>query len=276
MKSYVTLVCFLTSPKVRSTSFFSTTVSRSIMAKRSASSSSTASKKPRQDTEEFVPWYYCFTKGDEDYNRYMATEWSFEKRGDQALLEKICLEGAQSGLSWQTILRKREAYRRTFFNFDPEKVANMTPQDVQKILDTTGGEPTDTIVRHRGKIEATINNAKCLLQMQKEEGADNALDRFLWSFVDNKPILNRWGSNFNARDPGAIRACPSKSPESEAMSKALKKKGWKFVGPTTCYAMMQSCGMVIDHPINSPEWEAARHRLLQRKGGFQDPNGKSK
>lgn len=224
-----------------------------------------------------VPWYFVFTKGDEEYNHYMATEWSFEKRGDQALFEKICLEGAQSGLSWLTILRKREAYRRTFFNFDPHKVAQMSPTDVQDIIDSKGDAPRDTVVRHRGKIEATIHNARCLLAMQQESGdSEMTLDRFLWSFVDDKPILNRWGSKFNPYDYASLNQCPSQTPESQAMSKELKKRGWKFVGPTTCYALMQSTGMVIDHPITSPEWEIARQRLLSRPGGFQDRSGGTK
>lgn len=235
--------------------------------------SKTASAKQESHNDSNVPWYYLFTKGDEEYNQYMATEWSFEKRGDQALFEKICLEGAQSGLSWQTILRKREAYRKTFFQFDPQRVAQMTPNDVQQILESNGATPRDVVVRHRGKIEATIHNAKCLLEMQKEKGDDKmALDHFLWSFVDDKPILNSWGSNFEP-DKYSLNQCPSQSPESQAMSKALKQKGWKFVGPTTCYALMQSSGMVIDHPINSPEWEQARQRLLSRPGGFQDRTG---
>jgi DNA-3-methyladenine glycosylase I len=218
-----------------------------------------------------VPWYHVFTKGDEEYNQYMATEWGFEKRGDVPLFEKICLEGAQSGLSWQTILKKRKAYQRTFYGFDPHKVAAMTSADVQRILDTTTETPTDMIVRHKGKIEATITNAKCLLQMQKEDKRTDALDAFLWSFVNDQPILNtEWGADFDPNTFGSIKNAPSKSPESEAMSKALKAKGWKFVGPTTCYAMMQSCGMVIDHPLNSPEWQSAKQRLLQRKGGFQE------
>lgn len=221
-----------------------------------------------------TPWYYVFTKGDAEYDQYMSMEWGFEKRGDQALYEKICLEGAQSGLSWSTILRKREAYRRTFFNFDPEKVAQMTPDDVQRIIASQTKDPRDCVVRHKGKIEAVIHNAKCLLEMKKEaneKDKDMVLDKFLWSFVNDKPILNRWGANFDPlKCKSAVQESPSTSEESEAMSKALKQKGWKFVGPTTCYALMQSCGMIIDHPVNSPEWEAARQRLLKRPGGYQE------
>ena len=217
------------------------------------------------------PWYTVFSKSDPEYNRYMATEWGFEKRGDKVLFEKICLEGAQSGLSWLTILRKREAYRRTFFNFDIETVASMTAKDIQRILDSDEKDPTNMVVRHRGKIEATINNAKCIQEMYKDDKANKKpgkhkelFDSFLWSFVDDKPILNtKW-----KQGEGLTNAL-SKSPDSEAMSKALKKLGFRFVGPTTCYAMMQSAGMVIDHPVGSPEWDAALDRLKQRPGGYQ-------
>lgn len=232
----------------------------------------TSKKQPKQSSDgaDEVPWYHVFTKGDEEYNLYMATEWSREKRGDQPLFEKICLEGAQSGLSWQTILRKREAYHRTFHNFDPHKVSKMTSTDLEKILASTGSG-REIVVRHRGKLEAVIFNAKCLLEMQKEANDSNmALDKFLWSFVDDKPILNRWGEKFDPYDYGSLKQCPTQTAESQAMSKALKEKGWKFVGPTTCYALMQSSGMVIDHPVSSPEWEEARQRLLARPGGFQE------
>jgi DNA-3-methyladenine glycosylase I len=218
------------------------------------------------------PWYAVFTKSDPEYNQYMATEWGFEKRGDQGLFEKICLEGAQSGLSWLTILRKREAYRKTFHNFDIHKVATMNEKDVQMILDTNEEDPTNMIVRHRGKIEATINNAKCIQAMYEEADSDNqkddaehgVLDSFLWSFVNNKPILNtKW------QQGQGLTGGLANTPQSEAMSKALKKKGFRFVGPTTCYAMMQSTGMVIDHPEGSPEWLAAVERLKNRPGGYQ-------
>jgi DNA-3-methyladenine glycosylase I len=178
------------------------------------------------------------------------------------------LEGAQSGLSWLTILRKRQAYRRVFQDFDIDKVAAMTEADVERILQENDPDPKNMVVRHRGKIEATINNAKCIQSMRdenKNNNADNekdgALDAFLWGFVDDKPILNRWNGIMDA---------PSKSEESEAMGKALKKLGFRFVGPTTCYAMMQSVGMVIDHPVDSPEWKAAYERLQSRPGGFQE------
>jgi DNA-3-methyladenine glycosylase I len=215
----------------------------------------------RNETEASGPWYHAFTKGNADYQEYMATEWGFEKRGDVALFEKLSLEGAQSGLSWLTILRKRENYRRTFHHFDPVKVASMDTSDVERIVNETG---TETVVRHRGKIQSVIHNAKCVLEMRSQAESSSAgnqvLDDFLWSFVNHKPILNRWTS----------RDRPSTSEVSVAMSKALKKRGFKFVGPTTCYSMMQSVGMVIDHTVDTPEWEAAHERLRRREGGYQE------
>ena len=209
-----------------------------------------------------TPWYNVFTKGDERYNAYMANEWGYEKHGDQALFEKLCLEGAQSGLSWRTILNKREAYRKAFHNFDIEKVANMTSNDIDQILNS-GKTGDEMIVKHRGKIESVINNAKKLqdlLPVVKAEGYKDFSD-WLWSFVNHQPVLNSWKS---------LSDMPSKTDESEAMSKALKKNGFKFVGPTTCYSMMQSCGFVIDHPRDTKEWKASLDRLKKRKGGFQD------
>lgn len=230
-----------------------------------------------QDNQR-LPWYTVYTKSDSEYDRYMSTEWGMEKRGDVALFEKLSLEGAQAGLSWLTILRKREAYRKVFYNFDIEKVAQMSPQDVQRILDTQNDDPSNIVVRHRGKIEATINNAKCIQAMYEEEAAanfkkttknNNLFDRFLWSFVNDKPILN---TKWKVGQSLATALC--KTPESEAMSKALKQRGFRFVGPTTCYAMMQSCGLVIDHPVGSPEWKAAVERLKKRPGGYQKDTDK--
>ncbi|KAL3919928.1 MAG: hypothetical protein SGILL_003505, partial [Bacillariaceae sp.] len=215
------------------------------------------------------PWYTVFTKDDEQYNEYMKKEWGFEKRGDEAMFEKLSLEGAQAGLSWLTILRKREAYRKTFHGFDVDKVAAMKPKDVQAILDTAKSVPTrDVVVKHRGKIEAVIHNAKCIQQMRteskdKKKKGHGVFDEFLWSFVDDRPIVTDAWNGENLAD------APSTSPESTAMSKALRDKGFKFVGPTTCYSMMQAYGMVIDHPVGSPEYDEALKRLVKRSGGYQ-------
>jgi DNA-3-methyladenine glycosylase I len=217
-------------------------------------------KNQENETSHAEPWFTAFTKGDDEYDAYMSTEWGFEKRGDVALFEKLSLEGAQSGLSWLTILRKRDAYRNVFHDFDPVRVAAMLETDVERIL-AMNGDPREIVVRHSGKIKAVLHNAKCILKMREESPSGNEVfDKFLWSFVNDKPILNRW----------TLRGAPSKSPESEAMSKALKKCGFKFVGPTTCYALMQSMGMVIDHPVGSPEWQAAYERLKDRPGGYQE------
>jgi len=214
--------------------------------------------------EQALPWYNYFTKSDPIYDKYMREEWGFEVRGDQKLFEKLCLEGAQSGLSWRTILNKREAYKKTFHGFDIEKVASMTQKDVECIINAEG-TGSDVVVKHQGKIQSVINNAIRILEMKEKESdlekRNTIFTEFLWSFVNNKPILNGWNS---------LSEMPGKSLESEQMSKALKKLGFKFVGPTTCYSLMQSMGFVIDHPISSLEWEEARQRLMKRPGGFDD------
>jgi DNA-3-methyladenine glycosylase I len=222
-------------------------------------------------SDETPPWYTFYTKGDVEYETYMANEWGYEKYGDQSLFEMLSLEGAQAGLTWRTILHKREAYRTTFHNFDPIRVASMTSTDVDRILlndetikDTK--QKRTVIVRNRGKVESVIHNAKLLLQMRDEqmrEGVTSTIDvfsHFLWSFVDHKPILySRTLGNY-----------ASTSEESIRMSTALKKYGFKFVGPTTCYSLMQASGMVVDHPHGTPEWNLAYQRLQARTGGYQE------
>ncbi len=178
----------------------------------------------------------------------------------------MSLEGAQSGLSWLTILRKRDAYRRVFHGFDIDKVAAMTTSDIDRILaEEDKANPRNLVVRHRGKIESVINNAQCIqrLVMENPDKAD-VFDEFLWSFVKDQPILNQhW-------DGSSWSNAVTQSKESQSMSKTLKSMGFRFVGPTTMYAMMQSCGMVIDHPVDSPEWHAAVDRLKKRPGGYQN------
>ena len=195
------------------------------------------------------------------YKRYMTDEWSHEKRGDVALFEKLCLEGAQAGLSWATILTKREGYRKSFFHFDLLRCAALSSSDIDKLV----AAKEAVIVRHRGKCESVANNARCVLRIIEENkrsaGAKDAppkhgyFDRYLWNFVNGKPRLNAWQS---AKD------IPSESETAVAMSADLRKRGFTFVGPKICYSLMQSCGMVIDHPKGTPEWEAARERLLSR------------
>lgn len=160
----------------------------------------------------------------EDYIAYHDKEWGFPVSDDNRLFEKICLEGFQSGLSWRTILTKREHFRKAFKQFDFNKVAEFTDKDVERLLLDEG------IVRHRGKIEATINNAKRAKEMVKSEGS---LAVFFWRY-EPETLLH---------SPQTV----STSPESVAISKELKKRGWKFVGPTTVYAFMQAMGLVNDH-----------------------------
>ncbi len=165
------------------------------------------------------------------YLHYHDTEWGFAVTDDRRLFEKLCLEGFQAGLSWLTILNKRVAFRRAFADFDPRIVARFTPADVDRLLQDAG------IVRHRGKIESTINNARRMLELQDEFGS---LAAYAWHY---EPVAN-------ARPKRMTYAALKKlgtSPESIAMSKDLKRRGWSFVGPTTVYAFMQAMGLVNDH-----------------------------
>lgn len=162
---------------------------------------------------------------------YHDKEWGFPVKDDQRLFEKICLEGFQCGLSWRTILSKRENFRKAFYGFDFKRVARFTQRDVTRLLKDEG------IVRHRGKIEATINNAKCAQAMVKAEGS---LASFIWRYEPELPAKSK-----KRPKPQSITT----SEESIALSKDLKKLGWKFVGPTTMYAFMQSMGLVNDHLV---------------------------
>jgi DNA-3-methyladenine glycosylase I len=163
------------------------------------------------------------------YRRYHDTEWGFPVTDDRRLFEKLCLEGFQAGLSWLTILNKREAFRRGFANFDAEKVARFGERDIERLLADAA------IVRHRGKIESTINNAQRVLELRKEFGS---LAAYAWSY---EPAAKGRPKRFT---PAHVVATSS---ESTAMSKDLKKRGWSFVGPTTVYAFMQAMGLVNDH-----------------------------
>jgi DNA-3-methyladenine glycosylase I len=165
------------------------------------------------------------------YQRYHDEEWGFPVTDDRRLFEKLCLEGFQAGLSWLTILNKREAFRRGFANFDAEQVARFDEADVLRLLGDAG------IVRHRGKIESTINNAKRVIELRREFGS---LAAYAWGF---EPAARTRPKKMT---PAALRALTS-SAESLAMSKDLKKRGWSFVGPTTVYAFMQAMGLVNDH-----------------------------
>lgn len=172
----------------------------------------------------------CGWVGDSEiYIHYHDQEWGKPEFDSRKLFEKICLEGQQAGLSWITVLRKRDTYREAFFQFDPEKIAQMTESDVDRLMENQG------VIRHRAKLEAIIRNAKAYLQMQAN-GED--FSQFIWAFVNGQPQIN---------DVPDLSVVPAKTETSKAMSKALKKKGFVFVGETTCYAFMQSMGLVDDH-----------------------------
>ena len=176
------------------------------------------------------------------YIDYHDQEWGVPEYDSHRLFECLLLEGAQAGLSWYTVLKKREGYRRAFDDFDPRKMARFNTRKVSRLVADTA------IVRHRGKIEAFIHNAQAYLAMAEH---DEPFSDFVWSFVDGVPVQNRW------RNAGDV---PATTPQSDAMSKALKKRGFRFVGATTCYAFMQACGLVNDHVT-----DCYRHRQLKPK-----------
>lgn len=171
---------------------------------------------------------------------YHDNEWGVPVHCDRVLFEFITLEGAQAGLSWSTILNKRDGYRKAFCDWDIAKVARLNTCSVERLVH----DPA--IVRHRGKIESTITNAKAALNMIEQHGS---LDIYLWQFVDGKPINNRFAR---------MSEVPANTPISDAMSKQLKKDGFKFVGSTICYAFMQAVGMVNDHLVSCPRWRAVQ------------------
>lgn len=174
----------------------------------------------------------CGWAKEEPNRTYHDREWGRPVRDDQMLFEFLILEGAQAGLSWTTILKKRENYRKAFAQFDPKKVARFPQSKIETLLKDEG------IVRNRLKVESTVSNAKAFLIVQKEFGS---FDKYIWSFVGGKPIIGRRKT---------MRDIPAESSESKAMSKDLKKRGFRFVGSTICYAFMQACGLVNDHTID--------------------------
>jgi DNA-3-methyladenine glycosylase I len=170
--------------------------------------------------------------GSEPYIRYHDEQWGHPVHDDRLLFEFLILEGAQAGLSWSTILNKREAYRRAFSGFDARKVARFGARDVRRLLADAG------IVRNRLKIASAIDNARAFLAVQKEFGS---FDDYIWRFVGGKPVTNR---------RRGARQVPARTPQSDAMSRDLKARGFRFVGPTICYAFMQAVGMVNDHLVS--------------------------
>ena len=178
------------------------------------------------------------------YVKYHDDEWGIPLHDDHGLFELLILEGAQAGLSWSTILRKREGYRKAFDNFDARKISQYSEMDVSRLL------ANSEIIRNRLKINATITNARAFLETQEQFGS---FDHYIWQFVNGRPIQNSWEK---------LTDIPSSTPESEAMSKDLQRRGFKFVGTTICYAFMQAVGMVNDHVVG-----CFRHKELRNKEG---------
>ena len=190
--------------------------------------------------------------GSEEYRRYHDEEWGFPVTDDVRLFEKLCLEGFQAGLSWLTILRKREGFRRAFTGFDFVEVAEFGPPDVERLLGDA------SIVRHRGKVESTINNARRCLELVETEGS---LARYVWGF---EPLPGTRSEQVTL----AERRANTETSESRALAKDLKRRGWSFVGPTTVYAFMQAMGLVNDHLDGCAvrvRCEAARSKVSERR-----------
>ena len=185
-----------------------------------------------------TPKRCAWAQGDPLLRAYHDAEWGVPLRDDRRLFEFLALDGFQAGLSWRIVLRKREAFRRAFADFQLETVAGFGPAEVDRL----SGDPA--LIRNRGKIRATVDNARAILAIREEIGS---FSDYLWGFTDGRTIRNAW------RVPEEV---PPTSPESEAMSRDMKARGFKFVGPTICYAVMQSAGMVNDHLVDCFRYEA--------------------
>src|SRR5688572_24461947 len=181
--------------------------------------------------------FRCPWAADELMWSYHDREWGVPVHDDRAHFEFLILEGAQAGLSWATVLRKREAYRKAFAEFDPQKVARFSKTKIERLLLNPG------IIRNRLKVESAVTNARAFLDLQEELGS---FDAYIWEFVNGKPKVNAWKS---------MKEIPAKTPESDALSKDLQKRGFKFVGSTIMYAHMQACGLVNDHVIHCRRWK---------------------
>lgn len=186
------------------------------------------------------PW----SGADPIYVAYHDEEWGVPLHDDRRLFEMLVLEGAQAGLSWLTILKRREGYRRAFDRFDPRKVARYGADDVARLL------ADDGVIRNRLKIRSAVTNARAFLKVQEEFGS---FDRYVWRFVDGRPVQNAWTT---------LEELPARTALSDAMSQDLKARGFSFVGSTICYAHMQATGMVNDHLV-----DCFRHRAVQRPAG---------
>jgi DNA-3-methyladenine glycosylase I len=186
------------------------------------------------------------------YVKYHDCEWGTPVHDDRRLFEFLVLEGAQAGLSWLTILKRRENYRRAFHGFDPQIIAAYSPADVRRLLADAG------IIRNHLKIESAIRNARCALKVMEEFGS---LDAFIWRYVDGRPIRNAWRS---------LAELPATTEKSDAISKDLKKRGFNFIGSTICYAFMQAVGMVNDHVV-----DCFRYDELKKAAAMQPRPGNS-
>jgi len=176
--------------------------------------------------------------GHELFLPYHDEEWGVPEHDDRKLFEMLLLEGAQAGVTWLIVLKKRENYRRAFDLFDPHKIARYGEKKIAALLQDAG------IIRNRLKVNAAVTNARAFLQVQEEFGS---FDRYIWQFVGGQPMVNRWKT---------LKEIPPHTAESDAMSKDLKKRGFKFVGSTICYAFMQACGLVNDHTTECFRWSA--------------------
>jgi len=197
---------------------------------------------PTRSTMERCPW-----AADELMWAYHDNEWGVPVHDDRKHFEFLILEGAQAGLSWSTVLRKREAYRKAFAEFDPEKVARFSKAKIERLLLNPG------IIRNRLKVESTVTNAKAFLKLREERGS---FDDYIWRFVDDEPRVNRWK---------AMQQLPPKTAQSDALSKDLQKRGFKFVGSTIMYAYMQACGLVNDHMVSCRRWKEVQSPTLSSK-----------
>ncbi len=184
-----------------------------------------SSPKQQKNTQQRCPW--CLA--DPLYIRYHDTEWGVPVHDEIKHFEFLILEGAQAGLSWLTVLKKREAYRKAFSGFDPRKVAGYSEKKIEALL----GDPG--IIRNRRKVRSAVRNARCFLEVQKEAGS---FDEYIWSFTGGRPVINSFKT---------LKEVPAQTPLSEAVGKDLKKRGFSFVGPTIIYAHMQAIGMINDH-----------------------------
>jgi DNA-3-methyladenine glycosylase I len=189
--------------------------------------------KPGEEAQESCTW----ASNRPLLREYPDREWGVPSHDDRKLFEFLVLEGAQAGLNWETVLRKQENYRRAFDDFDPLRISRYTDEDIERLLADSG------IIRNRLKVVATIANARRFVEIQSEFGS---FDRYIWQFVGGRPIKNRFHS---------LSEIPAKTRESDAMSKDLQRRGFKFVGSTICYAFMQAVGMVNDHTTNCFRYE---------------------